>query len=608
MSQENSKKTEEHNNKDNIQKYSLTRRQSLYDYDQIESHQLQIPYSSSVKNGLDILRHPSYNKGLAFTWKERKAYHLHGLLPATYFSLQTQAKQVMVNVRRIKDPLEKYIFFMSILETNEKLFYCVLINNLAEMMPIVYTPTVGLACEKFGYIFQRPRGMYITIRDHHRVYQMLKHWPINDVRAICVTDGERILGLGDLGAFGMGIPIGKLALYTSCGGIKPHQLLPVMLDVGTNRKEYREDEFYIGLRQERAVGKEYDSLLEEFMRAVTERWGPTTLIQFEDFGNSNAFRLLSTFKDRYCTFNDDIQGTAAVALAGILTSLRVKGAISQLKDHVILMYGAGSAGVGIAEYISMEIAKTNHQTIEEARKRIWLTDSKGLVFKGRQSGGIDSQKQLYAHEWKGGEIQDLEKIVKAIKATALLGVLGQGKTFTENICKAVLSNNARPIIFPMSNPTSKSECTAEEAYKWTNNQCIFASGSPFETLKIGNKSIVPAQGNNSYIFPGMALGIISCRSSRVTDEMFIIAAKTLSNLVTDDLLAQGTIYPLIEQIRDVSFEIAVAICTHCFKVGLANVVEPQDIRKLVKQAQYDETLYSNYVDTAFDSLEQDFQH
>ena len=449
--------------------------------------------------------------------------------------------------------------------------------------------------------------MYITIKDLGRVYAMLKNWPENDVKAICFTDGERILGLGDLGAFGMGIPIGKLALYTACAGVRPHQLLPVTIDVGTNRKELREDPFYTGLKQERERSKKYDDLIEEFCRAVTLRFGPTTLLQFEDFGNRNAFRLLQKYKDKYCTFNDDIQGTASVALAGIYNALRIEDAqLTNLKDHTFLMYGAGSAGVGIANLIATAITKESSISLLEARTHIWLVDSKGLVFQDRPSGGISVLKSIYAHEWDGGEIKELDKIVKAVKATAIIGVSGQGQAFTKAVCKAVLDNNNRPLIFPMSNPTSKAECTANEAFKYTNNKCIFASGSPFPKMNINGQDIIPAQGNNAYIFPGVALGIIACKSTRVTDDMFLVAAETLANLVTDEQLQQATIYPGIDKIRECSFEIAVKIVDHCYEMGFATQVRAKDSRALVKSFQYNHNKHNLFRSHAFDSLEQDF--
>merc|ERR1719474_1622597 len=344
-------------------------------------------------SGIDYLRDPKLFKGMAFTLEERQALGIHGLLPPRIKSLGEQAENSLRNLRRFQDPLNRYMYMVDLLDRNERLFYKLLSENIEELMPIVYTPTVGLACQKFGLAFKRPQGLFITIHDKGHIYDVIKNWPESDVRAICVTDGERILGLGDLGAQGMGIPIGKLALYTGCAGVKPTQLLPVCLDTGCNTKKIREGEFYIGIREERCRTKDYDDLIEEFMRAACDRWGPSTLLQFEDFGNSNAFRLLEKFKDQYCTFNDDIQGTAAVALAGVYSSLRVKGGVSNLSDHTFVMFGAGSAGVGISNLIVDAICKESGKLPGQARKQIWLVDSRGLVFKGRKSGGVTKMKE-----------------------------------------------------------------------------------------------------------------------------------------------------------------------------------------------------------------------
>jgi len=569
----------------------------------------EVPFVNTIQIGRELLHNAAFNKGLAFTFTERRHYHLHGLLPPCYRNLDTQAKQIMNNIRRMKDPLDQYVFFMNILDTNAKLFYRTLCENLPILMPIVYTPTVGLACLKFGDIFVRPRGMFLSIKDKGRIYQMLQNWPSNDVRAICFTDGERILGLGDLGAQGMGIPIGKLALYTGCAGVKPEQLLPVCIDTGCDTQSIREGEFYIGIREKRCRSKDYDDLIEEFLKAATHRWGPSTLLQFEDFGNSNAFRLLEKFQDEYCTFNDDIQGTAAVALGGVYSSLRVKGAIHNISDHIFVILGAGSAGIGISNLIVDAICKESGKLPGEARKQIWLVDSRGLVFEGRKSGGVNKLKAAYAHRWDGGELKDLSEIVATVKATAIMGVSGQGQAFSEATCRAVLANNARPLIFPMSNPTTKAECTAQQAFQWTNNQCIFASGSPFPSMTVQLDDakeavdIVPAQGNNAYIFPGVALGVIASRSTRIPGELFLLSAQVLSTLVSDEMLSKGTVFPPLSEIRSVSFEIAKRVAAECYRLGLATEVEPTDIAALIRKTQYDHLTNQDYYDTAFDDLE-----
>jgi len=381
----------------------------------------------------------------------------------------------------------------------------------------------------------------------------------------------------------------------------------------------REGEFYIGIREKRCRTKDYDDLIEEFMTACTYRWGPEILLQFEDFGNRNAFRLLEKFQDKFCTFNDDIQGTASVALAGIYSALRVKGCIDKLSEHTFLMFGAGSAGVGISNLIVSAICKESGKLPGQARKQIWLVDSRGLVFKDRLNGkGITKLKENYAHELSNemknclidGVLKDLDKIVDAVKATAIMGVSGQGQTFNDMTCKAVLKNNPRPIIFPMSNPTHKAECSAEDAFKWTDNKCIFASGSPFPRMKIqldGKEvEIVPAQGNNAYVFPGVALGIIASKATRIPDDMFLLAAEILSGLVTEDMLAKGTVYPPIRKIRDVSFEIAVRVAAEAFRLGIATQIEPKDLKSLIRRTQYDHLHNSNYCDHAFNHLEKEF--
>jgi len=563
---------------------------------QPKTKDVSVPWVRQVQTGVHLLHNSQYNKGLAWSEQERTALCLHGLLPARIMTLEEQCNQCMWNISRKEDNLDKYQYLMSVLETNEKLFYNVLINNVFELMPIVYTPTVGLACQKYGYIFQQPRGMYITINDLGNVRSVLKNWPGHEVRGIVFTDGERILGLGDLGAFGMGIPVGKLALYTACAGVDPRTLLPVVIDVGTNRQELLDDEFYIGLKQERVRGDAYDALILEFMTECKQLWGDSILLQFEDFGNANAFRMLEMHRESFCTFNDDIQGTASVALAGLFSALRITG--GSLVDQTIVFFGAGSAGIGIAELICLAMVQESETglTMEDARKRIWLVDSRGLIFAGRER--LNGLKPRYAHEWDGGEQRDLAEIVKLVKATALVGVSGQSRVFTEAVCQQMAANTDRPIIFPMSNPNSKAEATAADCYAWTNNRCIFASGSPWPSLDIeldgAEYAVVPAQGNNAYVFPGTALAVIACRATRVPEQVFITAARTIANLVTDDMLAAGTIYPLLKDIRNVSFEVACAVGRTLFEMNVATALEPADMAELMRSCQYDHTQHANY--------------
>ena len=484
--------------------------------------------------GIALLRDPLLNKGTAFTEQERDALGLRGLLPAHVLSLEQQAERVLSNLRRLPNDLEKYVALNALHDRNETLFFRVVCDNIDEIQPLIYTPTVGLACQEFGHIFQRPRGIFIGANDRGRIAKLLDNWP-HPAKLIVVTDGERILGLGDLGANGMGIPVGKLSLYSACAGVDPKLCLPVMLDVGTNNEMLLKDPYYVGLRQHRLRGPEYDELIDEFITAARDRF-PGVLIQFEDFANHSAFRLLSKYRDRICAFNDDIQGTAAVALAGIFSALRVTG--GKLSDQKLLFLGAGEAATGIADLVVAGMVAQGC-TEAEARRRNWLVDSRGLVVKGRPE--LAEHKLPYAHEH--APIGDFLTAIRTIKPTAIIGVAATGGTFTSAVLQAMAQLNERPIVFALSNPTSKSECTAEEAYRHTQGRALFACGSPYEPVKLDGRTLVPRQGNNSYIFPGVGLGVIASGAERVTDEMFMSAANTLALLVSESDLDQGSLYP-----------------------------------------------------------------
>ena len=536
--------------------------------------------------GLTLLRDPTLNKSTAFTAAERDALGLTGLLPPRVCSQDEQVERVLENFRRKTDPLEKYIDLTALHDRNEALFFRVVIEHPDEMMPIIYTPTVGLACQQFGHIFQRPRGMFISADDRGRIESVLRNWPYRDVAIIVVTDGERILGLGDQGANGMGIPVGKLSLYTACAGIDPTRCLPVLLDVGTNNEALRDDPMYLGLQRARLRGPEYDALVEEFIRAADHVF-PGVVVQFEDFANSNAFRLLNEYRDRVCTFNDDIQGTAAVSLAGILSALRITS--RKLADQRILFMGAGEAATGIAE-LTVTALEAEGMSRTDAEATCWMFNSKGLLVESRTD--LQSHQRPFAHAHE--PVRDFLDAVKAIRPTAIIGVAGVGGTFTQAVVEEMARINERPIIFALSNPTSKSECTAEDAYRWSGGRVVFACGSPFDPVTLYGTTFVPRQGNNSYIFPGVGLGVIATRSRRVTDQMFMAAAIRLAALVTDADLAQGSIFPPLSKVRDVSAKIATAVAEVAYAQGLATVPRPDDLLGFIRDQMY-EPRYPAYV-------------
>jgi malate dehydrogenase (oxaloacetate-decarboxylating)(NADP+) len=541
--------------------------------------------SFDFPHGVALLRNPIFNKGTAFSAKERDAFGLRGLLPAHVLTMEEQVERVLINLRRLGNDLEKYIALNSLRDRNETLFLRVVCDNIDEIQPLIYTPTVGLACQRFGDIFERPRGVYIGANDRGRIAEVLKNAQ-RPARLIVVTDGERILGLGDLGANGMGIPVGKLSLYAACAGIHPEHCLPVTIDVGTNNSELLNDRYYIGLRQRRLRGPEYDELIDEFMQAAQGSF-PGVLIQFEDFANHNAFRLLQQYRDKACVFNDDIQGTAAVALAGIFSALRVTG--SSLPEQKLLFLGAGEAATGIADLVvSAMVAEGCPE--HEARQRNWLMDSRGLVVKDRSE--LAAHKLPYAHEH--APVGDFLAAIRALKPTAIIGVSAVGGTFTPPVLEAMAELNARPIVFALSNPTSQAECTAEEAYRYTGGNALFACGSPFDPVQLDGRTFVPRQGNNSYIFPGVGLGAIASGAGRVTDEMFMSAARTLANLVDEADLDQGSLYPALPRIREVSAHIAAEVAKVAYQRGLATGATPNDMLAHIQSQMYQPD-YRSYV-------------
>ena len=541
---------------------------------------------SCLPTGIALLHNPQLNKGTAFTGAERDALGLHGLLPPRTCTLADQVSRVMENFQRKSSDLERYIQLIALQDRNETLFYRVVVDNPELTLPILYTPTVGEACQKYGHIYRQSRGMFISCEDRGRIARVLANWPTRNVRVIVVTDGERILGLGDLGANGMGIPIGKLTLYTACGGVDPDVCLPVTIDVGTENASLLQDRLYLGLPRQRVRGDEYHALLDEFITAANMLF-PGVLIQFEDFATANAFRLLEEYRDRVLCFNDDIQGTGAVALAGLLTAARVQG--NRLRDHRVLFFGAGEAAVGIGRMVIMEMQEQG-LSADEAEQRCWFMDSQGLITRSRQD--LPPHKRQLARDCL--PIKLLPDAIGELKPTAIVGVSGQSGAFSQEAIAALARHNERPVIFALSNPTSKSECTAEQAYGWTGGRCIFAAGSPFPPVAVGEKTLHTGQGNNAYIFPGMGLGVLVSRAKCVTDRMFTAAARTLSSLVSDADLAAGRIYPKFDRIRDVSARIAVAVAEIAFEGRLTDLDRPDDLSSAIQEAMY-EPRYRSYV-------------
>jgi malate dehydrogenase (oxaloacetate-decarboxylating)(NADP+) len=528
---------------------------------------------------MDLLQDPTRNHGTGFTEAERDALGLRGLLPPRVHTQDEQVQRVLARFRNTQGDLEKFINLNSLHGRNEALFFRLIGDYPEEMMPIIYTPTVGLACQQYGRIFQRPRGMFISARDRGRIEKILRNWPQPRVGIIVVTDGERILGLGDLGAQGMGIPVGKLALYTACAGVHPDLCLPVVIDVGTENESLLAEPFYIGLRQRRLRGRAYEELLDEFITAAQKVF-PGVVIQFEDFATNNAFGLLARYRDCICTFNDDIQGTASVALAGLLSALQIRG--GTLGEQKVLFLGAGEAATGIADLVVSAMAREGLAPAA-ARERCWLVDSKGLVVKSRAD--LAKHKLAYAHEYPA--VGDFLSAIEALRPTAIIGVAAVGGTFNRAVLEAMGRINERPIVFALSNPTSKAECTAEDAYRWTGGRAIFACGSPFDPVTVDGKTFVPRQGNNSYIFPGVGMGAIVSRTRRITDEMFSAAAEALAGQVTEADLAQGSIYPSLTRIREVSAHIAAAVAEVAFARGFARARRPRDMLAWVRSQMYD---------------------
>ena len=526
----------------------------------------------------EILYNPRLNKGTAFSEAERELLGLTGLFPDAVEDSAIQQQRALMQLSMRANDLERYVFLSELQDRNERLFYQLLRADPARHMPIVYTPTVGEACQKFGHIMRRPKGLYVSLRHRGRVADILRNWPEADVRIICVTDGERILGLGDLGICGMGIPVGKLALYTAVGGVHPGRCMPVVLDVGTNNETFLKDPLYPGLRQPRVRGEEFDALVEEFVQAVQEVY-PKCCIQFEDFHNTTAIPLLARYRDRVCCFNDDIQGTASIAVAGLFAACRALG--NTLADHRYLFFGAGSAATGIADLV-VQAMKARGTSDADARARIWLMNSKGLVVHGNP--GIQPHQVPFVRE---GRLEPtLLDAVRAVKPTVLIGTSTQPGTFTREVVEAMRAYCRRPVIFPYSNPTSKAECTAEQAWTWTDGDAIFAAGSPFAPVTLNGRVLIPGQGNNVYIYPAVGLAVFATEASRVTDEMFLKAAESLAARTSDAELSVGLIYPPIDRIHQSAVDVAVDVAELIFARGLARVERPRDLDAWIRSKVY----------------------
>jgi len=529
--------------------------------------------------GYSFLYNPRRNKGTAFTKNERQKYGLLGILPDQIESMETQILRIQGQVDNLNRPINKYIYLIGLLDTNETLFFKTIMSDPAKYLPLVYTPTVGEACQRLGHISRRPRGLFISIKNKNKIESILRNWPVKDVRFTVVTDGQRILGLGDLGICGMGIPIGKLALYTACAGVPPEYTIPIVLDAGTDNEKFLNDPLYPGMKMKRIKGKQYDDFIEAFVKAIKKVY-PKICIQWEDFAGVNAIRILNKYRDKVCTFNDDIQGTAAIAVAGFIAISRLLN--KPFKEQRFLFLGAGAAAFGIAEMLVKKFEKDGLSK-EGAYKRCWMFDVNGLLVKSRTD--LAEHQKSFAHESEPSN--DFAASILKIKPTAIIGVSTVGGAFTQQVIENMSAINERPIIFPYSNPTSHSECTAEQAYTWSKGKAIFASGSPFAPVTYNGKNFTPGQGNNVFIFPALGLAIYATEAKRVTDEMLLTASEAVAEQITEEDFNNGLIYPPIKNIRDVSVNVAVKVAEEIFKSGLARVKKPKNIRKFIKSKMYE---------------------
>lgn len=542
-----------------------------------------------TQKGMELLRDSLLNKGTAFTTEERDNLELHGLLPPAIETLAEQVIRCQDAYSAKETPLEKHIYLRALQDRNEVLFYRFIIEKLEEIMPIIYTPVVGLACEQFSHIYRQPRGLFLSYPEKDRMDDIIQYIALTrTISVIVVTDGERILGLGDQGAGGLGIPIGKLSLYTSCGGIPPSETLPIILDVGTNNQERLSDPEYIGWRHPRVSGKEYDDFVDHFIQSIKKHM-PDVLLQFEDFAQQHAYPLLERYKDELCTFNDDIQGTAAVAVSVIIAATKVTNTL--LKEQRIALFGAGSAGCGISEQL-VRAMMDQGLSEGEARARFYLVDRQGLLHNGMddllpfQKGLAQSKDTLSNWKLQSPGTISLLDVINNAQPTVLLGVSGQPNQFSENIVKTMASYCSRPIIFPLSNPTSCAEATPEDLLKWTNGTALIATGSPFDAVTINGNTIEIAQCNNSYIFPGIGLAVVAGKAKKVTDEMMMAAAMALSELAPAVVTGQGRLLPELSSIREVSKHIAKAVIMQGIKEGHINSMTESEINTVIEETMW----------------------
>jgi malate dehydrogenase (oxaloacetate-decarboxylating) len=539
--------------------------------------------------GTALLTNPMLNKGTAFTEEERTAFALHGLLPPHLGTLEVQSARRLQAMRKLASDLDRYVFLRGLQDANETLFYAVLTQNLEEMLPLVYTPTVGEGCQTFSHYWHYPRGLFLSWRQRDRIKEILAHPRFDKVEAIVVSDGERILGLGDQGADGMGIPIGKLSLYTACAGLHPSTTLPILLDVGTDNKDRLADPIYIGWRHGRVRGEDYDDFVETFVNAVLERW-PHALLQWEDFARANAGRMLQRYRDRLCTFNDDIQGTAAVAAGTLLAAVKVTG--QPIRDQRIAIVGAGSAGIGIANLL-LRVMVDAGLPEAEARQRFYAIDRDGLLVEG-MAGVLDFQRPFaqspaaVAH-WprEYADTIGLTDVVANAKPTVLIGVSGQPGIFREDIIRKMASAVARPIIFPLSNPTSRSEAMPQDLTAWTDGRAVIGTGSPFPPVVRDGRSFAVDQTNNAYVFPGIGLGVLAVRARRVTDGMFVAAAKVLAEISPAARDAHAPLLPPVAQLRDVAFSVAKAVAREARAEGQCEPFDDEELDGLIACKMWD---------------------